>query len=362
MRDWVALNMTPGIGPRMAARLLEKFGSPENVFRAARSELESLRLRPESVDSILAKSRFNNAEEELLKVQELGCEILVLDDGLYPTLLREIADPPIVLYVKGDWRAALERPTIAIVGSRRCSTYGQNASTMLARDLAERGITIVSGLARGCDASAHKGALDVKGVTVPVIGTGIDEVYPRDHKRLVSQLLETSGAVVSEFPLGTPPSSQNFPYRNRVISGLSLGVVIVEASEFSGSLITARLALEQGRELFAVPGNITSKNSFGTNFLIKGGAKLVQQWQDIVSEFYDLSSLLSIDRSIEAGPELNENEKRVLRKLKTDEAVQIDNLVETTSLRISEVTNVLFSLEMKDLITELPGKSFVKKL
>src|ERR671938_1911506 len=172
-----------------------------------------------------------------------------------------------------------------MVGSRRSSTYGQNAATMLARDLAQRGITIISGLARGIDAAAHRGALEVGGRTVAVMGTGLDQVYPRDHRKLAEEILAHGGAIVSEFPLETPPAPQNFPYRNRVISGLSLGVVIVEAAENSGSLITARLAMEQNREVFAVPGNITSRNSFGTNYLIKGaGAKLVQQWQDIAAE------------------------------------------------------------------------------
>src|SRR6266436_2819856 len=285
MRDWVALNMTTGIGPRAAAKLLERFGSAEAVYGATRAELSQLRILPEAVDSIIARDLHDKAEVEIQKIRELGGEILVLDDGVYPSLLREIYDPPIVLYVKGEWSKCLDQPCVAIVGSRRCSTYGQNAALMLARDLAQRGVTIVSGFARGIDAAAHRGAIEGGGRTVAVIGTGIDEVYPRDHKKLAAEILERGGALVSQFPLATPPVSENFPYRNRIISGLSLGVVVVEAAENSGSLITARLAIEQNREVFAVPGNITSRNSFGTNYLIKGaGAKLVQQWQDVASE------------------------------------------------------------------------------
>ena len=285
MREWVALNMTPGIGPRAAAKLLERFGSAEAVYQAQRVELEKLRLLPEAVDSIIARDLHEKAEIELLNVRKLGGDILVLDDGVYPALLREIYDPPITLYVKGAWSQCLDQPCIAIVGSRKCSTYGQNAALMLARDLAQRGVTVVSGFARGIDAAAHRGAMEGGGRTVGVLGTGIDEVYPRDHKKLADEILERGGALVSQFPLATPPVSENFPYRNRIISGLSLGVVVVEAAENSGSLITARLAIEQNREVFAVPGNITSRTSFGTNYLIKGaGAKLVQQWQDIAAE------------------------------------------------------------------------------
>src|ERR687893_1063111 len=286
MRDWIALNMTPGVGPRAAARLLERFGSAEGVYGALRAELERLRLRPETVESIALRDRHEEAARELERVRGIeGADVLVLDDGTYPALLREIADPPVTLYVRGAWEACLEAPCVAVVGSRRCSTYGQNVSLMLGRDLAARGVTVVSGLARGIDAAAHRGALEASGRTVAVLGTGVDEVYPRDHRKLADEILAGGGAIVSQFPLGTPPIPENFPYRNRIISGLSLGTVLVEAAENSGSLITARLAMEQNREVYAVPGNVTSRNSFGTNYLIKGaGAKLVQQWHDVVAE------------------------------------------------------------------------------
>ena len=183
IRDWVALNMTPGIGPRAAAKLLERFGSAEAVYGATRAELEKLRLLPEAVDSIIARDLFEHAEAEIENVRKLGADLLILDDGVYPALLREIYDPPITLYVKGAWAECLDQPCVAIVGSRRCSTYGQNAALMLARDLAQRGVTVVSGFARGIDAAAHRGALEGGGRTVAVLGTGIDQVYPRDHKK-----------------------------------------------------------------------------------------------------------------------------------------------------------------------------------
>src|SRR5215213_11717756 len=375
IKDWVELNMTPGIGPRAAAKLLERFGSAEAVYKATRAELEQLRLPPEAVDTIIARDLLPRAEAEISAVKQLGGDVLLLDDGVYPSSLREIYDPPIVLYVKGAWSDCLDRPCIGVVGSRRCSTYGQNAATMLARDLAERGVTVISGLARGIDAAAHRGALEAGGRTVAVLGTGIDEVYPRDHKKLAAEILERGGALVTQFPLGTPPVAENFPYRNRIISGLSLGVAVVEASENSGSLITARLALEQGREVFAVPGNITSRYSSGTNFLIKGaGAKLVQVWQDVVAEFPpEIAAAIlppesgkkkGAGRSDEPAPpsDLSDAARAVLRLLTTDEPAHVDSLSEATGLAASELSGVLLTLEMRDLVRQLPGRCFVRKL
>ncbi len=309
-------------------------------------------------------------------MRELGADVLVLDDGTYPALLREIADPPITLYVKGEWAACFDAPCVALVGSRRCSTYGLNTAGLLARELATRGVTIVSGLARGIDAAAHRGALEAGGRTVAVLGTGVDEVYPREHKKLAAEIVEQGGALVSQFPLGTPPIPENFPYRNRVISGLSLGVVLVEAAENSGSLITARLALEQGREVFAVPGNITSRNSFGTNYLIKAaGAKLVQTWQDVATELpaeiaarllppeskrkqHDESSAIEAV----APANLSEQERAVFKLLSADEPAHIDALATQSELTLPELTGALLSLEMRELVRQLPGKCFVKKL
>jgi len=377
MKDWIALNMTPGVGPRVTARLLEHFGSAEAIFDAARRDLALLRLSPETIESIASRELHARAEAEIERVRKVGGDILVLDDGVYPALLRETYDPPVVLYVKGAWDECLERPCIAIVGSRRCSTYGQNAALMMSRELAQRGVTIVSGLARGIDAAAHRGALEAGGRTVAVMGTGLDQVYPRDHKKLAGEILNRGGALVTQFPLSTPPVSENFPYRNRVISGLSLGVLVIEAAENSGSLITARLAMEQNREVFAVPGNITSRNSFGTNYLIKGaGAKLVQQWQDVAGELpAEIAAQLLpppsrksrkkgelLDQLKLSPPDLSEPELAVFNLLSTDTPLQIDTLAEGTKLSITQLTSALLALEMRELVRALPGMCFVRRM
>jgi DNA processing protein len=369
--------MTPGVGPRAATRLLERFGSAENVFHARRSELESLRLRPETTESIIRQEFHEKAVLELERVRSLGGDVLVLDDGSYPYLLREIADPPITLYVKGDWQACFDAPCVGVIGSRKCSTYGSNASEMISRDLAAQGLCIVSGLARGIDTAAHRGAMQAGGRTVAVLGTGIDAVYPKENAKLVEEILASGGAVVTQFPLGTPPLKDNFPYRNRIISGLSLGVLIVEASERSGSLITARLAMEQDREVMAVPGNITSRNSFGTNFLIKSGAKLVQQWQDVVAELpQEIAAGILPPKMEGAGGEeaaapkqpelvpagLSETERRVWSLLAPDENVHIDALLETSGLSFGELNTALVGLDIRDLIRVLPGKHYARRI
>ena len=347
MRDWISLNMTPQVGPRAATKLLERFGSAESVFHATRSELTPLRLRPESVESILKKEFHDKAQEEFEKVKAIGGDVLVLDDGSYPYLLREIDDPPITLYVKGDWQACFDQPCVALVGSRGCTVYGRNISEMLSRDLAANGICVVSGLARGIDTAAHRGAIAGKGRTIAVLGTGIGQVYPKENVKLVDEILESGGAIVSQFPLETPPISENFPYRNRIISGLSLGVLLIEASERSGSLITARLAMEQNREVLAVPGNITSKTSYGTNYLIKSGAALVQQWQDVVSALpSEISAAIlppkidgkdakiKSEQTVSMPKDLSDNEKVIYSILSPDEPIHIDFLLEQSQLSV----------------------------
>lgn len=380
--DWIALNMVRGIGPRTANLLLDKFGSPANVFTSSRQTLKAEGLKPEIIKELHNKEILEQAQTELERLEAMGGYAITLEDETYPALLREIYDPPIVLYIRGNLEAACARPCLAIVGSRRCSTYGSNAATSLARDLAEHGITIISGLARGTDASAHRGALEGKGKTIGVIGTGLDNQYPKEHDKLAAEIAE-NGAVVSEFPLGTPPLAQNFPYRNRVISGLSLGVLVVEATENSGSLITARLATEQGREVFAVPGNITSATSFGPNFLIKDGAKLVQYWRDVVEELplevreallgnAEIESTSKVGKkaknnSVEKQPAFDEvifseDARRLLEFISADEPQHIDQLLISSGLNSSALMSALLDLEMKDRIRELPGKCFVRRL
>lgn len=375
MKEWISLNMTPGVGPRAATKLLERFGSADAVFHARRPELESLRMKPETIESIMKREFHDKAVEELERVKQSGGDILILDDGSYPDLLREIADPPMTLYVRGDWQACFEQPCVGVIGSRNCSTYGKNASEMLSRELASRGITIVSGLARGIDTLAHRGAIDGKGRTVAVLGTGIDGVYPRENTRLAQEIIDAGGAIVSQFPLGTPPLKDNFPYRNRIISGLSLGVLIVEASERSGSLITARLAMEQNREVMAVPGNITSGNSFGTNYLIKAGAKLVQQWQDVVTELPSHISAVILPPKVESQgngkaskqqeiipSDISERERKIWSLLPADESIHIDELLAISGLSFGDLNTALVSLDIRDLIRVLPGKNYARRI
>ncbi len=374
MISWIALNMTPGVGPRAATKLLERFGSADAVFDARRPELEQLRIKPETIESIMKREFAEKALEEFENVKRLGGDILILNDGSYPNLLREIADPPITLYVLGDWQACFDAPCVGVIGSRMCSTYGKNSAEMLSRDLASRGICIVSGLARGIDTSAHRGALEAGGKTVAVIGTGLNDVYPKENRKLVDEILEKGGAVVSQFPLGTPPIPDNFPYRNRIISGLSYGVLIVEASERSGSLITARLAMEQNREVMAVPGNITSGKSYGTNYLIKAGAKLVQQWQDVVGELPSEIAAAILPPKIESQngndrnpqPELipadlSKSETAIWALLAADEEIHIDTLLEKSGLSFGELNTALVGLDIRDLIRVLPGKNYARR-
>jgi DNA processing protein len=374
LADWIALNMVRGIGPRTANMLLDRLGSPANVFAASRAALLAEGLKPDTISELHESGILDRANAEIERLEQLQARVVTLADEDYPALLREIYDPPIALYVRGDLDAACRRPCLAVVGSRRCSTYGVNAAGSLARDLAEQGVTIVSGLARGIDGAAHRGALQAKGQTLAVVGTGLDIIYPKEHARLAEEIAG-SGALVSEFPLGTPPLAQNFPYRNRVLSGLCLGVLVVEAAEHSGSLITARLAYEQGREVFAVPGNITSRTSFGPNYLIKDGAKLVQYWRDVVEEFpRELKGqILGPERTaqVESGfpsqaafeaVELSESERAIFALLAADVPSHIDQLLMASGLRSPELMSALLELEMKDKIKQLPGKCFIKKM
>lgn len=369
LRDWIALSFVIGVGSRTAAHLIRTFGSPTACFGASPTQLEAAGLQRESIEAMRTVELRERADREIEALSGLNAQAIVLHDERYPPLLREVYDPPIVLYCKGDLSRAIALPVLAIVGSRRCSTYGRNAAEMLARELGKRGVTIVSGLARGIDTAAHRGALEGRGLTIGVLGTGIDSAYPRENRRLAEQII-SAGALLTEFPLGTPPLSQNFPYRNRVISGLALGVMVVEGAERSGSLITARLANEQGREVFAVPGNITSAKSFGPNNLIKDGAKLVQTWSDVVEEFpFEFKSeILAAERgdgrsrsAVDELP-LSEIEDHVLSLLKSDEAVHIDQLISKSGLSSGELMGALLKLEMADRVRQLPGKTFVRRI
>lgn len=370
--QWLALALTPGLGPTKARRVIEFFGGVQALFRASLTELEAAGLRAVSAQSLGTGRSMELAQDELGKAAAAGAQVVSLDDPRYPAQLKQIYDPPLILYVRGN-DAVISQPGIALVGTRHPTPYGSGMSERLACDLAARGLVIFSGMARGIDTAGHRGAIAAKGKTVAVWGTGVDEVYPKENKKLAEQILALGGAVISEFPIGTFPAPQNFPIRNRIISGISLGVLVVEAAEYSGTRITARCALEQNREVFAVPGNVTNKGSWTPNTLIKQGAKLVATWEDVWEE---LPTDVRLTLQPEGGPEsqteqtaslfgeteLSPHEKKIFALLKADEATHIDEIVERLepALSSSEIFAALFELELAGKVKQLPGKNFVK--
>ena len=358
------LTLVRGLGVRSANLLVRHFKSPEAVLDSRRDELEAHGIPPEVADDLLGAKSAERSREEWDRANQLGVRILDLLDPEYPPLLREVYDPPIILYIRGKkWNA--EAPQLAIVGTRRPTGYGLNCAERLAEDLASRGLVITSGLARGIDSAAHRGAVRA-GLTYAVFGCGLDFLYPKENRKL-AEIVEENGAVVSEFPLGTPPSPENFPIRNRIIAGMSLGVTVVEAAEYSGSLITARLALEGNREVFAVPGNITSANSFGPHVLIRQGAKLVSGWQDVVEELpYPIREkiLLPLLAEMQAvpAPQLDGAEQKIWELLSTDMPTAIDSLLAKLAFEPPEVYSALLSLETANLIRQMPGMKYVRRL
>ncbi|MGA1998964.1 MAG: DNA-processing protein DprA [Terriglobales bacterium] len=369
---WLALALTPSLGPSRCRRLVEHFGSANAVFRASLTELEAAGLHAVAAQSIALGKSAELAQEEMVRAASVGAQILTLDDPAYPPLLKQIYDPPVALYVRGD-PEILSIPGIGVVGTRHPTPYGLGMAERLACDLSARGIIIISGMARGVDAAAHRGALAAKAKTAAVFGTGIDVYYPRENSRLADQILALGGALVTEFPVGSFAAPQNFPIRNRIISGLSVGVLVVEAGEYSGTRITARCALEQNRELFAVPGNVTNRNSWGPNTLIKQGAKLTATWEDIWEELpTDVRLKLEANRTSATEPgataslfqseAMPPHERKVLAVLKADESTQIDEIVERLEgvMSSSEIFAALFELELSGKIRQMPGKNFVK--
>ena len=370
--QWLALSLTPGMGPTRGHRVVQHFGGVERVFVASLTELEAAGLPAASAQSIALNRSYSLAEEEFMKTRDVGAELISFDDERYPARLKEIYDPPLVLYVRGD-AALLSQPGLGVVGTRHPTPYGIGMAERLANDLASRGLVIISGMARGVDTHAHRGALNGKGKTIAVWGTGIDQPYPRENKRIAEAILAAGGALVSEFPVGTFPAPQNFPIRNRIISGLSFGVLVVEAGEYSGTRITARCALEQGREILAVPGNVTNRNSWGPNTLIKQGAKLTATWEDVWEELpaevklqleatWRIESQVQPEASLFADSQLSPHEKRIYALLKPDEATQLDTIIEKLEGEISssEIFSALFELELAGKIKPLPGKNYVR--
>ncbi len=370
--EWLGLLLTPGLGPAKSRKLVAHFGSPARVFHASLTELEGASIQPVSAQSIATGKSAELAREEMANATKAGITILSLDDPQYPLRLKEIYDPPLVLYVRGD-PEILTKPGLAVIGTRHPTPYGSGMAERLACDLAAQGLVIISGMARGVDTASHRGALSAKGKTVAVFGTGVDVIYPKENSRLSEQILALGGALVSEFPLGTFAAPQNFPIRNRILSGMSIGVLVVEAAEYSGTRITARLALEQNRDVFAVPGNVTNKNSWGPNTLIKQGARLVATWEDV---WEDLPAEVRLALTPAVAPEspdgksaslfpdegLPPHEKRILALLKADEATHIDELVEKLEheMSSSEIFAALFELELNGKVRQMPGKNFVK--
>jgi DNA processing protein len=360
------------LGSVKARKLVSHFGSPEAVFAASLTLLEETGIQAVSAQAIATGKSAELAREEVARASAAGVSLISLDDFTYPPRLKEIYDPPLIVYVRGDPQI-LMKPGVAVVGTRHPTPYGSGMAERLASDLAAQGLVIISGMARGVDSAAHRGAISVKGKTVAVFGTGVDVIYPKENSRLSEQILGLGGALISEFPLGTFAAPQNFPIRNRIISGMSLGVLVVEAAEYSGTRITARMAIEQDRDVFAVPGNVTSKNSWGPNTLIKQGAKLVATWEDV---WEDLPSEVRLTLNPTPSPEssgassaslfpddgLPPHEKRILSLLKADEATHIDELIEKleSQMSSSEIFAALFELELNGKVRQMPGKNFVK--
>ncbi len=381
---WLALRMVQGLGTRRTGQLLERFPGPQAIFRASIAELEGAGLPGALARSIASGISFDDAADQHQKVRDAGAALIPLHDARYPEALRRIYDPPPLLYARGDARL-LQSISIAVVGTRRPTPYGLAAAEKLSGDLARAGATIVSGMARGIDTAAHKAALAASGSTIAVLGCGVDIVYPSENKKLAAEIA-AKGLIISEFPMGSVAFPQNFPIRNRIVSGLSAGLLVVEGAEYSGSAITARLAMDQGREVFAVPGNITSRMSWGPNLLIKQGAKLVQDWNDIVVDLPHTAQRRLIDegrqrllnQGIGSEPKnpgessvpdpashLSEPQQRVARQtlaaLKTDSAIHLDALTEQLDgCSPSEIIAALFELEILGLVRQLPGRNFVK--
>jgi DNA processing protein len=368
---WLALRMVPGLGTRKSGQLITQFKTPRAIFRASKSELEAAGLPPGIAQSISSGCAFDDAVEQQQKVVETGTRVIAMTDPEYPPALQQIFDPPPILFIRGRVEL-LGSLMIGVVGTRRPTAYGTAVSTRLSTDLSQAGLTIASGMARGIDTAAHKAVLEAGGDTVAVFGCGVDQVYPSENRKLAERII-ANGAVISEFPMGTPAYPQNFPVRKRIIAGMSAGVIIVEGGEYSGSSITAKLAIEQGREVFAVPGNVTSKMSWGPNLLIKQGAKLVQEWNDVVTELKAEDrrrlaekcrkqlNLKEAESSEPAPASVSHVARIVLGALRPDQPVGLDHLVESLEgTSSSEIIATLFELELAGMVRQVPGKNFVR--
>ncbi len=365
LKYWLALSFIKDTGPITVKRLLSTFHSPQRILKASLNELRDV----EDISELRARrihefDSWNMVEEEMEKIKDHDIRIITYADSEYPENLRHIDDSPIILYAKGNFIKE-DKYAVAMVGSRNMTEYGKKITEIITSELASFRISVVSGMARGIDTVSHKGALNADGRSIAVLGCGLDNPYPPENKELFESL-SNNGCVISEFPLGTPPNKENFPKRNRLISGLSLGVVVVEATINSGSLITANCALQQNREVFAIPGNVTSRNSEGTNALIKKGAKLVQKVEDILEEIAPhLKGLLCSSKNISGeifsknpnGLEITDEEKAICNIL-SSEPKHIDAISRETKIRTSRLLGMLLGLEIKDVVKQAEGKRF----
>ncbi|MBI5056168.1 MAG: DNA-protecting protein DprA [Nitrospirae bacterium] len=359
LKYWLALNFVPDIGPVSAGRLLAAFGSPENIFRMSVRELRQVEdIGENRAGNIAAFNQWQKVQEEIEKAEKNNVRLVTRNDKSYPEILKRIHGAPAVLYVKGELKDT-DKYAIAMVGSRTSTNYGMQMAEKMSYKLSASGLTVVSGMARGIDSVSHKGALKAGGRTIAVLGSGIDVPYPPENKKLVDEIA-SSGAVISEFPFGTLPNRENFPRRNRIISALSLGVIVVEAALDSGSLITVAYALEQGKEVFAVPGNVTSKNSKGTNDLIKKGAKLVESAEEVLEELRpQIKGILKEDKvcAEKSLPAMSDDEKALYNYLGS-EPKHVDSIIREIKMPTSKALSVLLSLELKGVVRQLQGKNF----
>ena len=351
---WLGFNKVRGIGPLRLRALLDTYGSIERAWHAPAEQLSRVDLDSRSVENLVRTRSEIDLERELERTEAMGVQVLIWDSPDYPRLLLETSAPPPVLYVKGELREQ-DAWAVAIVGTRRASTYGREVTRRLAGALARNGVTVVSGMARGIDAVAHRAALEAGGRTIAVFGCGIDRIYPPEHRKLAEQIA-AHGALVSDYPPGTPPEGRNFPPRNRIISGLSLGVLVTNAGKTSGALITADFAAEQGREVFAVPGSILAQGSVGPNRLIQDGAKLVAGAEDVLEEL-NLTMVAEQRQARQVLPE-DQTEAGLLEHL-SEEPTHVDDLQEQIDLPIAQVTSTLAMMELKGMMRQVGGMKYV---
>ena len=387
---WLALRRARGVGPRTCKLLIEKFGTPEKIFQLNSEEIAAAGVPRNTARSITEFRDFEALEKELCELPNIGARLIKWSDADYPLNLRQIADPPPFLFVRGTAQLT-DSNCIAVVGARAASDIGRRMAQRLGLELAAKGFTVVSGLARGIDGEAHQGALDAHGKTLAVLGCGVDVIYPAEHRKLAEAIIAGGGALISELPIGTQPLAENFPTRNRILSGLCLGVVIVEAAEKSGSLITARMALEQDRQVFAVPGSPLSGKTRGSNRLLKEGAKLVECIEDVIEELApqmigrprvtertpavsieqvptpptsnttaraEVAQLLQSPADAKSTEGPVDSTTTILNNLKESERLHVDSIIESSGLNAQTVLRLLLELELEGRVTQHPGKLF----